>query len=339
MALIKLNLAVPSIDDVLLYYDRIKVYRSTTGISGTYSEVTTASTRPVLEAATSVYQWFDTAGAETYYYKSAFYHSVSGLESSASDPALGEGSAAFDVLSVDELKSIWLYGLDLTDDAGNPFPDTMYEHYIKYAVKWLEHRLDIKLSSTVIEDEKHHFYREDYRQYMFFETKESPVISVEEVRLVLPGNVVAQTFPDDWIHLDADAGQIQIVPGQGSVGTTLLGSTGAWLPWLAGMQRFIPDAFRIDYTAGLAAPVPSDIKECVGMLASFGPLNTAGDLIAGAGIANVSLSIDGLSQSIGTTSSATNSGYGSRILQYQRSLKDLLPTLESYYKGIKFAVI
>lgn len=338
MALIKLNLVVPSIEDVIGFFDRIKVYRSTTGITGVYTEVTTAGDRPTLEPGVSVYSYFDTAGAETYYYKSSFYNSVSTDESSQSAPALGEGSAALDVLSVDELKTIWLYGLDLTDDSGEPFPDTMYEHYIKYAVAWVEHRLDLKLAADVIEGEKHHFYREDYAQFMFFQTKESPVISVEEIRLVLPGNTIAQTFPADWIHLDTDAGQIQILPGQGSIGTTLLGSSGAWMPWLAGMQRFIPDAFRIDYTAGLS-PVPHDLKEAVGMLACFGPLSTAGDLIAGAGIANVSLSIDGLSQSIGTTSSATNSGFGARTLSYTRALKDLIPALEGYYKGPKLMIM
>jgi len=59
-----------------------------------------------------------------------------------------------------------------------------------------------------------------------------------------------------------------------------------------------------------------------------------GDLISGAGIAAKSLSIDGLSQSISTTSSATNSGYGARILSYQKRITKELKTIRSFYKGV-----
>ena len=60
---------------------------------------------------------------------------------------------------------------------------------------------------------------------------------------------------------------------------------------------------------------------------------TAGDLVIGAGIANISRSIDGLSQSIGTTASAENSAYSARIklldtqLQtlYKRVMRDFRP--------------
>ena len=65
-------------------------------------------------------------------------------------------------------------------------------------------------------------------------------------------------------------------------------------------------------------------------------LNIAGDLIAGAGIATQSISIDGLSQSVGTTSSATNSGYGARVIQFNKELKELMTTLRAKYKIIGF---
>jgi hypothetical protein len=77
--------------------------------------------------------------------------------------------------------------------------------------------------------------------------------------------------------------------------------------------------------------VPRDIMQAIGWLASMLPLDTAGDLIAGAGIANYSVSLDGYSESVGTTSSATNAGYGARILSYQKQLKDALPRLRARY--------
>tara|TARA_R110000824_G_scaffold355998_1_gene543213 strand:- start:291 stop:521 length:231 start_codon:yes stop_codon:yes gene_type:complete len=76
------------------------------------------------------------------------------------------------------------------------------------------------------------------------------------------------------------------------------------------------------------------------MAASIGVFDIAGDLVAGAGIASLSISVPGLSQSIGTTSSATNSGYGARIKSYQEQIKKALPNLRRFYgKGTRMTVV
>ena len=67
--------------------------------------------------------------------------------------------------------------------------------------------------------------------------------------------------------------------------------------------------------------------------------NIAGDLILGAGIARQSLSIDGLAQQIDSTSSATNSGYGARIINYNKEIKETLERLQGTYKRINFTVV
>ena len=85
--------------------------------------------------------------------------------------------------------------------------------------------------------------------------------------------------------------------------------------------------------------IPADIKRAIGYKASLLPLDIAGDLIGGAGVANYSVSMDGLSQNLGTTSSATNAGYGARVLQFERELKKLLPALRARYRSINFGSI
>lgn len=87
-----------------------------------------------------------------------------------------------------------------------------------------------------------------------------------------------------------------------------------------------------------AARIPADILHLIGMYAACFPLNIAGDLIAGAGIASRSTSVDGLSSSVGTTASATNSGYGSRILIYVSEIKRLLPVVRRRYHGFSLRV-
>lgn len=85
--------------------------------------------------------------------------------------------------------------------------------------------------------------------------------------------------------------------------------------------------------------VPEILIRCVGLLAAILPLDIAGDLIVGAGIARFNLAIDDIRQEVDTTSSATNSGYGARILSYKNTLKSYVKALKSDYQPPKFGVI
>jgi hypothetical protein len=338
MAVIKLQTVVGNLTEVLDVFDKIKVYRSVTGLTGEYLELTAPGTRLALEAGKAIYEYTDSAGSSTYYYKSSYYNSVSGLESSLSDAQQGEGDPALDILSVEELKTNYLFGVDLTKDDGTAYPESLFEWYIKSAVSWLEIKLDIPIRPRSFE-ERHDFFREDYAKYIWLHLKHCPVIDVEEVKLVLPGEQVVQTFDRSWLYWEAESGQLQIVPGSGNIGTILLGAGGSWLPMIFAAARFIPQAFRVKYTAGFSSgTVPGVVRDVLGKLASYGPLNIAGDLIAGAGIAAQSLSIDGLSQSVSTTSSATNAGYGARLLQYIKENKEVIPTLQRYYRGNRMVI-
>lgn len=339
MQISTLKIIVGNISSVMSFYDQIKIYRSTTGATGAYTELTGPGTRIALQNGVYVYSYIDTAGSEDYYYKTSCYRSSDGSESALSDAVQGEDDTALNIISVQELKTFYLFGLDLTDDSGTEYPDSLYQWFIKSAVTYLEQKLDIPLRPLTIEEERHDFVRQDYYDYMWFKVREYPIISVEEVKMVLPSNQSTHVFEDDWIHPRKESGVIHIIPGTGNVGQTLFSASGVWLPLIRGYGWFLPDAFRISYTAGFeAGKVPDNIKDLVGKIASFGPLNIAGDLLGGAGIASQAISIDGLSQSFNTTSSATNSGYGARILAYQKEIKSAIPTIRSYYKGIGLTV-
>lgn len=339
MATIKVRVLVDNLSNVLAIFDRIKVYRSTTE-SGVFTEITSVSTRPALESGTIMYEYVDLVGDPTYWYKSSYFNSTSLQETSQSIAQQGEGDSALTLLSVDQLQTNYLFGLDLTDDEGNPYPPSLFEFFIRSAVSWLEHELDIPISPKTLLEEKHDYYKEDYRQYMWLKLHESPVISVDAVRMVLPGEQVVQSFDSDWFQLQEESGQLQILPGVGSAGSILLGAGGAYISMINRNTRFLPNVFRVDYTAGFApGKVPAVITDLIGKKASFGPLNIAGDLLGGAGIASQSIGIDGLSQSFNTTSSATNAGYGARLIRYDKEMKAELPMLKKYYKGIKFTVV
>lgn len=345
-------------------WDKIKIERSTQTSAGPFQEITNSKTRMDLVSDQTIYEFTDPAGNGYFWYRYVLYNSTTEVSDTPSEAALGEQDAALDIITVDEIKTHYLFGVNLTDDSGKEYPDSLFAHYIKAAVASVEHRLKIQIRRKSYEEESHDFYREDYNKYIWMELDHFPVISIEEVKMVLPGEQVVKTFDKDWIHIQRFAGHLQLVPGTGTSGSILLGASGAWLPFIYGNNKFIPDAFRVTYTAGFGKPpegswgfaqgsnpasvskpdadldyVPQDLKHLVGMLACFGPLNIAGDLIVGAGIASSSLSIDGLSQSVSTTSSATNAGYGSRLIQYGKEIKELLPALEKTYNGVRLQVV
>lgn len=342
VAVITLDIEISPLQ-VLAEFDVIRVYRSTGGISGTYTEITDQSTRIAVVSTQSLYEFLDRAGDPTYFYRIDFYNTTTELSSEAGEPMRGEQDPANSVITPAELKEIYLFGLDLTDAQGKEFPPAMIEHYIRAAVRTTERNLDVPLRRKVVSDispeaEKEAFgdyIQNEWYNYFYARLPEYPIISVESARIVFANNLAGFDFPPEWIRLDRDSGQLWIVPdGQFSNLLRLgFGFTG-WLPFARSAVGFVPGIYRISYTAGLD-PIPEDVKHLVGMRAALGPLNVAGDLIVGAGIASTSLSIDGLSQSIGTTSSATNSGYGARIIQYQKEIKTLERDLRLAFKGLK----
>lgn len=343
---------------VLASYDLIQIFRSTSGSGGPYVEITDESTRIPLDPNQTVYIYTDETGSDAYWYKFRFYNSGTLATSSYSEAQPGALNPALEIISIEDLKTFYLFGLDLTNDRGEPYPDSLYEFWIKGAVSWLERKLDIPILPVVIEEERHDYYRDDYDKYIYIQLNRYPLISIEEVKMVLPGDQVVQVFEKSWLHPERHSGQLQLVPGTGTAGSILLGASGAWLPLIYGNNKFVPDAFRVKYTAGFGPAPPGSwgfapgtnppsvshpdpqldrypdiIAELVGKVASFGPLNIAGDLLGGAGIASQSISIDGLSQSFNTTSSATSAGYGARLIQYNKELKDQIPTLYRHYHG------
>jgi len=338
MSVVNLKIVVSSLNEVIRVFDRIKVHRSTTGAAGPYIEATTPSTRLLLQSSVVTYEFTDQLGSPSYYYRVSYYNSVSLLESSLSEPQQGEGDSALDIISVDELKAHYLFGVDLTKDDGAPYPQSIFEFFIKSAVSWLEHKLDLPIRPQSYKEESHDYDPNAYTSWMFVKVNHFPILSVEEIKLMTPAGETALVVNPSWIRVQKEAGEINILPN-GAQGLSWIGSVGMYYTGLR-TARFLPDFFRVSYTAGLeSGKVPDVIKHCVGMIAAYGPLNIAGDLIGGAGIASQSVSIDGLSQSINTTSSPTCAGYAARIIQYNKEVKDMIPTLRRYYKGTGLIVV
>jgi len=320
-------------------YKRLVIERSdNSGL--TFEEITVPSERPVLDAANGVIEFYDRRGNPDGLYRSRYIGNIGGEEllSDPSESIRGSGLAIQSVLTVAQLKERYLFGVKLTDDFGRTIPDAVLEHYILSAIRWFEHTIDIPILPTAFV-ERHDYYMNDYEAFVFIKLDNHPVLSIEEFRVQYPSGQNVIVFPKEWLRLNAFEGQLQVVPTAGTLSEILIGQGGSFLPVIYSGMRNLPQLFEVSYTAGFAeGRVPRNLVDLIGMFASLGPFNIFGDLIAGAGIASISLSMDGLSQSIGTTSSATNAGYGARVIQYLKQIKDQIPNLRRYYHGTRLVV-
>lgn len=323
--------------DVLKRYSHVRIDRApqvtdpiTGDVSpGTFAEITTPSSRrPLIEEGKLEYEYDDPAGADTSYYRISYYNAKTGRTSTPSLLNPPGGDPALTILSVEDLKRYFMFGLDLTNDFGEAAEPEFYAFYIRAAVSWLEMYLDVDLT-TKVRSEMHDITPREMESFMLLRLRHFPVQSITNVQLKNNGSVTrewssAVEADATALRLDRETGQLNVYPGYGGE----LGGYGSpmW-PQLTG-RRFIPHEIEVNYVSGWPeGGVPAKLREVVGKLAAMGPLNVFGDITLGAGLQAQSLSLDGLSQSVTTTNSSTNAGFGARLILYAKELKTELPIL------------
>ena len=251
------------------------------------------------------------------------------------------------VFSVAEIWSLYLFGITINGGQGTSFSNEAIRRYIEMAQRQVENFFNLRFCKQLV-DQTLSYYRADYWQSFPILQTNYPVR--DPLSMIGMLNKMEQIiYPQGWLFCEYDTAmgqgkrRVSVVPTgasttQGNAQVILTGITSQ-----IGMQRFenIPDYWRLQYITGWDIDdMPMDLLNVVGMLATFGPLNVAGDLILGvAGVANQSLSIDGLSQSIGTTASATSAGYTARIKEYQQEIKDTVDRIKLVYDQPKFQVL
>ena len=255
-------------------------------------------------------------------------------------------------LTVDWLKATYLFGCDLTDDDGHAMPDEVWELCLEAAKQWIKTELAVEFPKTT-RVQRYDFTRSNLEAWGFISLDHRPVRSVTEVRMQY-GTFPIFTVPETWILEEDDGNQLQIIPAGGVPAVAPFEALAFMSYWMATAHRDVPGLYQITYEAGYDLPladddpevelpddyqpIPGDILDVIGMRASLHPLNIIGDLVAGRAVANFSVALQGLSFSKGTTATATNAGYGARIIQYRKQIKESLSRIRMRYQGIQIAV-
>jgi len=243
------------------------------------------------------------------------------------------------VISPSELKDLFFYGVKIEERNGTEMSDTTILTLIRAAQQQVEGFLSLKLKKQII-DERKTFYRENWDQYNYLQTSypartafklEGWIAQVKQIE-----------YPKEWLttHTSNDGiyyRQVNLIPIGTGTGTVIAFSGIMPYVGMRGMST-IPNYWRIVYSTGFDI-IPSDLLMAVGKMASIMILHQIGDLILGAGISSLSLGVDGLSQSISTTKSATTSAYGARVKNYIDDLKVELQQLKDKYSGFIMGVL
>lgn len=235
------------------------------------------------------------------------------------------------------LRENYLFGIPLEDMYGNKMKEGMLDHYIKSAIESTQRMLQIIIQPTEIENEVHDYYAGDFNNWAFIQLHKRPVSEVTSLGMYF-GDRKMFDIPTAWVREYGLSGQIQLFPVSGSSGSIILTQNGSFMPLMVGMYPNAPGIWRVSYKAGMEE-LPEDLVEYIMKRASVGILQVWGDLIIGAGIANQTISLDGLSQSIGTTQSPQFSGAGARIKTYMDDMKEIEKRLKDTYLGINLGVL
>lgn len=330
-------------------YNQVKIFKGASSVISTHSLLATVDLRP--DQAYTYYP--DATGTTADYYSYQYFNSKANI---AGTQTIFAESNYDSVLTVANLKDWFMFGLDLTDDDGYPFPNSMLEFAIRAAIGGLEKVLNVRIKPSHIIGERQDYYRQDYTDFGFIQLNEYPIFDITKVALRYPTAGSDITFPAEWYQINKAHGQVHLIPTSGSLSQILIGRGGDYLSFVWKGWDWMPNLWIIDYWAGfppadhtyisaaaaanipIQTGVPDDLIGVIGKMACFYPLNIAGDLVGGVAIASKSIGIDGLSQSINTTSSAENAGYSARLRQYERELKVEIPRLIAFYKGLRMAV-
>lgn len=220
-------------------------------------------------------------------------------------------------LNVDLLKNVYLVGIEI-----NGVQDGFFEYWLQNAVDYVREETQLAIFDEVVADEPHDYFAADFLQYGWIKVNRGPVKSVQQVQAIYPTGNYLFTFPNDWLRIDRNGGQIQVVPSGGSLSQALLGQGGTYLPIIYRNLQYLPQLFHCAYTAGWEpGKVPNVLVDAVCKKACIDILAQVGDLIYGPGVVSRSVSVDGLSQS----ESFINNGqmgaiFTSRIVQYAKDL-------------------
>lgn len=249
------------------------------------------------------------------------------------------------VISPSSLQENYLFGIPMCSPDGRKMSPKVIREQILNAQTTIENLLNIKLKRQVVEESRD-FQRQEFMSWGYIRSM-YPIKHIDNLQGWING--VCQTdYPKEWLSLKQTDGvavfrNVYLIPNTGSKsGATMTNNSLIYngiAPHLGWFGRdYIPNYWRLRYVTGWSK-IPADIMDVMSKLAAINVLAIIGDVLYGIGITNISISLDGVSQSTPLTRSGQGGLFSGRIKLYMDQINEALPSLRSKYRGITFEVL
>lgn len=207
-----------------------------------------------------------------------------------------------------DMKRRSLFGIPLTSRlTGATVQDETLDDYIKQSISEIEHELDLYITPTQFAER--HDYSGEMQAFSFGYLKlhHAPILNVNKFQLTfnngVAGGVPLVDMPLEFIHVQPQDGTIQLVPAAGVSVSGFIASVYSGLGFHAFNSQSIsnwPGAVYVEYTAGFPnGQVPALLAGLIESLAAYKFLSIMGPILFP--YSSVGISIDGTSQSVGTS--------------------------------------
>ena len=111
------------------------------------------------------------------------------------------------------------------------------------------------VDTPLVREDGYAYYADDASDYLRIVLKTRPVQIVQRLRLTYQGVTVSE-IPNSWLSVDRRSGQVEVVPYFSSAMYAGLAQAFAIFGMTAGMRTFLPNAWQVDYIAGLPVGAP-----------------------------------------------------------------------------------
>jgi hypothetical protein len=214
------------------------------------------------------------------------------------------------LITPDKLKRVHLFGIPLVSAIRDPLTnrpqlmdDTLLKEFITEAVGLaeLESKVEIFPRQYV---EKQAFDRAAYDMFGFMLLKHRPVSSLEAITVTASNELPIYSVPLSWVDVGhLRLGQLNLIPltialKTGTVVPLSTSPGGSAMLSIFGNKPWIPSFWEVTYTCGFKEGlVPKIINQYIGVIAAMEALSVLATTYSRSN--SMSLSIDGLSQSLG----------------------------------------
>jgi hypothetical protein len=284
---------------------------------------------------------------------------------SYSKPDLTYNNGWGNIITPDEIRFKYLFGNPLVAQNGEAMGDDAIQLCIDSAIAMVEKDLNINLVKRSYKargtnlndrtdlvgtpeidyewDEAYDFDRETFNnKYIYIKLRHRPITKVYQVifRDPLNNNVADIT---GWCKPNYERGSLEFFPTYGNLLMMFLQSSYFAMGNFIGQTEKYPDAFYIDYDAGLTNVLVMrkkypELFEICGCMAAISAILWL-SIGKASGIASQSISMEGISESISTTASAENFLMAAEALAYTKRIDKFYKENKYKYSGIQLGCL